>query len=98
MVWQKEDKILEILRSQGMIAGSQISGSDVGGKDHVLEAAYKEYCKDLYRIGFTDNMILKIKDEILGILRSRGMVASRNESQFLDPFYIGPATNLYINR
>ena len=72
MVRQKEDEILEILRSQGMVASSHIGDS---GKDHVLEAAYKDYCKVLYRMGFTTNMILREKDEILRILRSRGMVA-----------------------
>ena len=81
VVQQNKDKILKILRSQGMVARSQIAksqigGSGIGGKDRALEAAYKEYCKDLYRIGFTDNMILQQKDEILRILRSRGMVAS----------------------
>ena len=68
---QKKDQILKILRSQGMVASSPISGSGIGGKDQALEAAYKEYCKDLYRLGFTDNMILQQKDEILRILRSR---------------------------
>ena len=79
IVQQKGDEILEILRSQGMVApSSQIGGSDIEEKDQVLEVAYKEYCKNLYKIGFTDKMILQQKDEILGILRSRGMVASSN--------------------
>ena len=77
-VRQKEDEILEILRSQGMVSSSQIGDRGIGGKDHVLEAAYKSYCEDLYRMGFTDDMILPLKDQILGILRSRGMVARSN--------------------
>ena len=80
----KEDEILDALRSQRMIASSKIGsseddGSDIEGKDDVLEAAYKEYCEGLYRIGFTDNMILQQKDEILAILRSRGMVTSASK-------------------
>ena len=77
MVQQNKDKILEILRSQGMVTTIQIGGSEsIEDKDQVLEAAYEEYCKDLYRIGFTDDMILQQKDRILGILRSRGMDTS----------------------
>ena len=77
----KENEILDALRSQRMIASSEIGGSDIGGsdiedKDEVLERAFKKYCQDLYRLGFTDNMILLVKDQILGILRSRGMVTS----------------------
>ena len=80
MIQQQEDKILEILRSQGMVASSQIGGSDTGGKDTgdkdpVLEAAYKEYCKDLHRFGVTEDMIRQKEGEIREILRSRGMVA-----------------------
>ena len=82
MIRQKEDKILEILRSQDMVTSSQIGDRDIGDRDignedQVLEMAYTEYCKDLYRIGFTDDMILQQKDKILGILRSRGVVSSQ---------------------
>ena len=80
MVRQKEDEILEILRSQGIISSSQIGDNGNGGKDHVLEAAYKSYCDDLYRMGFTEDMILQQKDQILGILRSRDTVARSNIS------------------
>ena len=73
MIQQNKDKIFEILRSQDMVASNQI---DVRGKERVLEAAYKEHCRSLYRLGFTDNMILQQKDEILRILRSRIMAAS----------------------
>ena len=59
------------------VGGSEIGGSDIEEKDEVLETAYKEYCEGLYRIGFTDNMILQQRDEILGILRSRGMVTTK---------------------
>ena len=75
-VLEKEDEILEILSSRGMISISQIG--NIGEKDRVLEAAYKGYCEDLYRMGFTDDMILQQKDQILGILRSRGVVAKKN--------------------
>ena len=75
IIQQEKDKILEILRSQGMVTSSQIGKKDGGDKDQKLEMAYKEYCKDLYRIGFTDDMIQK--DKILGILRSRGVASSQ---------------------
>ena len=75
MIRQKEDKILEILRSQDMVASSPIGGSDTRDKDQVLETAYHEYCSDLYRMGFTKNLIPP-KAAILEILRSRGVVAS----------------------
>ena len=81
----KEDEILYALRSQRMIASSEIGGSedsgseDIEDKDEVLEAAYQEYCEGLYRIGFTDDMILQQKDQILGILRSQGMVTSTSK-------------------
>ena len=76
IIRQKEEKILDILRSQGMVAGSQIDGSDTGGKDQVLETAYKEYCKDLYSIGVTEDMIRQNESKIREIvLRYRGMVA-----------------------
>ena len=78
MVRQNKDKILEILRSQSMVASIQTGGSDIEDKDQGLEMAYEEYCLDLYRIGFTDDMILQQKDRILGILRSRRMAASSN--------------------
>ena len=80
IVQQKGDKILAILRSQRMVASSQIGDSDIGDKDQILEKAYKKYCNNLYKIGFTDKMILQQKDEILGILRSQGMVASSKTS------------------
>ena len=100
----KEDEILDALRSQRMIAsendaGSEVGGSDIEEKDEVLEAAYKEYCEGLYRIGFTDNMILQQKDEILGILRSRGMVTStkttEDKGQLLEAGCSILATNSY---
>ena len=72
MIWQKEDQILEILKSQGIVVSSRIGGSD---KDQALEMAYHEYCKHLYEIGFTEALIPP-KDSILEILRSRGVVAS----------------------
>ena len=62
LVGQKEDDILEILKSQGMVASSQVGSSDIEEKDQVLEKAYEEYCKDLYRIGFTDKMIHQQRD------------------------------------
>ena len=91
MIRQKEDKILEILSSQGMAASSQIGDDDTGDKDTgdkdpVLEAAYEEYCKDLYRIGVTEGLIRQKEGEIREILRSRGMVTSSNtgdKGQFL---------------
>ena len=79
IIRQKEDKILEILSSQGMVAGSQICGSDIGDKDQVLEMAYHQYCKDLYRIGFTEDLIPP-KARILEILRSQPVAASSQSS------------------
>ena len=79
IVREKEDKILEILTSQSMVASSQIDGS--GGQDQdqdqdqVLEMAYKEFCDNLHSIGVTEDMILP-KAKILEILRSRGVGAS----------------------
>ena len=75
MIRQNEDKLLEILRSQDMVASNQIGDSDIEDKNQVLEVAYKEYCKDLYRVGFTDDM-LPPKDKILAVLRSRGVITS----------------------
>ena len=75
MIQQKEGEILEILRSQDMVASSQICGNDAGDKDQVLETAYYEYCEDLHRMGFTEDLIPP-KARILEILRSRGVVAS----------------------
>ena len=77
MIQQKKDEILEILRSQGMVASSQIqvTGRDTGDKDRVLEVAYHKYCKDLHRMGFTEDLIPP-KAKILEILRSQGVVAS----------------------
>ena len=76
MIQQKEDKILEILRSQGMVAESRIGCSDIGDlQDQVLEMAYKVFLENLYQIGATEDMILP-KAKILEVLRSRGVVAS----------------------
>ena len=75
MIRQKKDEILEILRSQDMVASSQICDNDAGDKDEVLETAYHEYCEDLHRMGFTEDLIPP-KARILEILRSRGLVAS----------------------
>ena len=38
--------------------------------------AYKQFCKNLYQIGITEDMILEKEQEILEILRSQGTVAS----------------------
>ena len=75
IIWQKKDGILEILRSQGMVAKSPIGGSGTSDKDQVLEAAYHEYCNDLYRMGFTEDL-MPPKARVLKILRSRGIVSS----------------------
>ena len=69
MLRRKEDRILEILRSQGMVASSRIGGSFVREQDQLV-TAHKELCQDLYRIGITEVQVTKI----LGILRSRGMI------------------------
>ena len=74
IIWQKEDKIREILKSQGMVGRSQIDDNNVGDQDQ-LETAYQELCKELYQIGITKDLIPP-KDRVLGILRSRRMVAS----------------------
>ena len=81
MVQGKEDRILEILRSQSMVASSQIRGSNARDQDQVLDilgAAYKRFFQDLHHIGVTeeDMLLLPPKDKILEILRSRGILAS----------------------
>ena len=58
-----------------MAASSQLKGSKVGDQDQELEMAYKKICKNLHRIGATEDMLLP-KAKILEILRSRGVVAS----------------------
>ena len=72
---QKEDEILEILGSHGMVASSESDDSVIGDQDQVLEAAYKQFCEDLYKMGITE-AFMPPKYEILRILRSRGMVSS----------------------
>ena len=80
IIRRKEDKILEIFRSQGMVASSKSSDSEPKDKDQALEVAYKEYCENLYRMGVTEGMVQQIKGEILEVLRSRGIVGSSNSS------------------
>ena len=75
MIQQKEDKILEILRSQSMVP----SGRNNVEEDQILETAYKEFCKELYQIGVTKDYIPP-KNKVLGVLRSRSVVASRQSS------------------
>ena len=75
MVQQKKGEILEILRSQCMVASIQICGNDTGDKDQVLETAYHKFCEDLYQMGLTKDDIPP-KARILEILRSRGVVGS----------------------
>ena len=76
IIRQKEDKILEVLKSQGMVSNSQIVASDTREEDQVLEAAYKQFCEELLQIGVTEDLILP-KYKVLGILKSRVKVASR---------------------
>ena len=96
---QKEDKILEILRSQDMVASGESSGSDIEDQDRELEAAYEQFCKDLYNVGMT-KALMPPKDEILKMLKSRGMVSSSqtggssntgDKGQLLDPFRHNPS-------
>ena len=75
LIQRNTDKIREILESQGMVASRQICSSDTRDKDQVLETAYKEYCENLYQLGFTKDLIPP-KSKVLRILRSRGVVAS----------------------
>ena len=99
---QKGGKILEIFRSQGIIASGvfESGGSKIRDKDLVLEAAYKQFCNDLCQMGVTE-ALQPPRDEILKILRSRGIVSSsqtgggrnmggssntENNGQLLDPF------------
>ena len=72
---QKKQRILEILRSHGMVASNESDDSDTEDHDLELEAAYKQFCEDLYRMGITE-AFMPPKDEILRILRTRGMVSS----------------------
>ena len=39
------------------------------------QTAYKQFCRDLYQIGVTEDMICRKENEILEILGSQGMVA-----------------------
>ena len=78
MVRRKKDIILEILGSQSIVASSQIGGSNARDQNQVLGilgAAYKRFFQDVHHIGVTEDM-LPPKEKILGLLRSRGMVAS----------------------
>ena len=75
IIRQKEDEILEMLRSQGMVDSSQFGRSKVREEDQVLETAYKEFCESLYQLGVTEDM-QPPRDKILKILRSRGVVTS----------------------
>ena len=80
IIRQKEDKILEILRSQGMVASSRIVASDTRNEeDQIIEAAYEQFCKELFQIGVTEDLIPP-RYKVLGILKSRGMVASHQSS------------------
>ena len=83
IIRQKKDKILQILRSQSMIARSQTGGSKVGDQDRILdqilETAYKEFYDNLSRLGVTVGM-LPPKDNVLKVLRSRGVAASSESS------------------
>ena len=40
------------------------------------ETAYQQFCKDLYQIGVTEDMVRRKKDIILEILRSQSMFSS----------------------
>ena len=76
VIRQKEDKVLQILRSQGIVAGSENSGSNIGDQvDEVLEAAYKQFCEDLHQVGIAEAS-MPAKDKVLELLRSRGMASS----------------------
>ena len=75
MIRRNEDKIIEILKSQGMVTSSPIHDSNIGDQAQALETAYKEFCEELYRIGVTEDM-LPPKSKILRVLRSRGIGAS----------------------
>ena len=105
MIQQTKKGILKILRSQGMVASQGTGGCEPDDEDQALEVAYKEFCKDLYRIGVTEGMIQKIKGDILEILRSRGIASSSNNSggkgQRLEAGFLlftCQANNLYLNR
>ena len=80
IIQQKEDEILQILRCQGMVASSQIGGK-VEDQDRILdlnrilEQTCKEFYENLYQRGIAEDM-LPPQDDILRILRSRGIVAS----------------------
>ena len=102
---QKGGEVLEIFRSQGMVASSEIDGSKSGDQDQALETAYEQFCKGLYEIGMTEAW-MPPKDEILKMLKSRGMVPSNQTGgsrniddssstgaigQLLDPFRLIPS-------
>ena len=72
---QKEDEILEILRSQGMVSSSQVIASDTTEEDQLLEAAYKQFYEELFQIGVPEALIPP-KYKVLDVLKSRCKVAS----------------------
>lgn len=96
VIYQKEDKILQILKSQSMVSSNEIDDSNIEDRDQVdevLETAYKQFCEDLNQVGVTKDS-MPPKDNVLELLRSRGMVASsqisgssniEEEGQLQDP-------------
>ena len=92
LIQEKEDKIREILKSQGMVARRQIVSSDTGAKDQVLETAYETYCKHLYELGFTKELIPP-KAWVLKTLKSQGVASSQSSDK--DKGQLGCSFSIY---
>ena len=75
IIRRKENKILEILKSQGMVASSQIIASDTTEEDRQLEVAYKQLYEELFQIGVPEALIPP-KYKVLDVLKCRCKVAS----------------------
>ena len=96
---QKKDKILEILRSLGIVASGGSDGSNIEDQDQELETAYEQFCQGLYEAGMT-KALMPPKDKILKMLKFRGMVSSSqtggsgntgDKGQLLDPLQHNPS-------
>ena len=75
IIRQREKEIREILRSQGMVS-SQVVVRDSRDKAQALEMEYKKFCEELFQMGVTGDLVPP-KNKVLGLLRSRAKVASR---------------------
>ena len=76
VIRQKEDKILEILNSKGMVTSGGSDGSNIEDQEEVLETAYQQFCKGLYEAGMAEAW-MPPKHEILKKLKSQVVSSSQ---------------------